>query len=122
MPNVIADTKIIGIQSEANGKHLKRTIGIKRYKLVDMFHTDKEIKNKGKEIINIENGWYGIVEWYQNIEVYESIDFEKPGRSMQMGMMPAKLTHIMTNICINTFNADKHTNTKTTPIIYDPFV
>lgn len=117
LPQYIADTKIIGIQSEANGKHLKRTIGIKRYKLVDILHTDKEIKNKGKELINIDNGWYGIVEWYQNIELYESIDFDKPGRSMKMGMMPAKLTHIMTNIWINSIG-----KTLTPIVIYDPFV
>jgi hypothetical protein len=73
-------------------------VGIRRYKLVDIFHTDREIKNKGKEIINLEHGLYGIVEHYQDIELYEAIDFGKPGRSMQMGMMPAKLTHIMINI------------------------
>ncbi len=98
LQTLLADTKIIGIQSETNGKHLKRTAGIRRYKLVDIFHTDREIKNKGKEIINLENGLYGIVEQYQNIELYEAIDFDKPGRSMKMGMMPAKLTHIMINI------------------------
>lgn len=98
MQTLLADVKIIGIQNENNGKHLKRTAGIRRYKLVDLFHTDKEIKNKGKEIINLENGLYGIVEQYQNIELYEEIDFGKPGRSMNMGMMPAKLTHMMINI------------------------
>jgi hypothetical protein len=98
LQTLLADTKIIGIQSEANGKHLKRTAGIRRYKLVDLFHTDREIKTKGKEIINLENGLYGVVEHYQDIELYEAIDFGKPGRSMQMGMMPAKLTHILINI------------------------
>jgi len=98
LQELLADVKIIGIQNEANGKHLKRTVGIRRYKLVDIFHTDREIKNKGKEIINLENGLYGIVEQYQNIELYEAVDFGKPGRSMQMGMMPAKLAHMMINI------------------------
>ncbi len=98
LPTLLTDIKIIGIQSETNGKHLKRTAGIRRYKLVNLFHTDKEIKEKGKELINLENGLYGIVEYYQPIELYETIDFSKPGRSMQMGMMPAKLTHIMINI------------------------
>jgi hypothetical protein len=46
LPELLADVKIIGIQSETNGKHLKRTAGIRRYKLVDIFHTDREIKNK----------------------------------------------------------------------------
>lgn len=55
LKELLKETRIIGIQSESNGKHLKRTIGIKRYKLVDIFHTDKEIKDKGQEIINLEN-------------------------------------------------------------------
>jgi hypothetical protein len=98
LPTELQDCKIIGIKEEANGKHLKKTIGIRRFKIVDLFHTDKEIKEKGKELINLGNGLYGIVEQYQNIKLYEVIDFDKPSRSMQMGMMPAKLTHIMINI------------------------
>lgn len=121
LPELLADTKIIGIQSETNGKHLKRTAGIRRYKLVDMFHTDREIKNKGKEIINLENGLYGIVEQYQNIELYEAIDFGKPGRSMQMGMMPAKLAHIMINIWLTHFIHDSKLDIEKL-CIYDPFV
>jgi len=118
LPILLQDTKIIGIQNEANGKHLKRTAWIRRFKVVDIFHTDREIKNKGKEIINLENGFYGIVEQYQNIELYEAIDFGKPGRSMQMGMMPAKLTHIMINIWIQSMKV--HNVWLST--IYDPFV
>ncbi len=121
LPELLADVKIIGIQSETNGKHLKRTAGIRRYKLVDIFHTDREIKNKGKEIINLENGLYGIVEQYQNIELYEAIDFGKPGRSMQMGMMPAKLTHIMINIWLAHFIHDSNLDIEKF-CIYDPFV
>jgi len=131
LPTLLADTKIIGIQSETNGKHLKRTAGIRRYKLVDLFHTDREIKTKGKEIINLENGLYGIVEHYQNIELYEAIDFDKPGRSMQMGMMPAKLTHIMLNIWLHSLKSIKSKVHKAwlstfdfwlSTVIYDPFV
>lgn len=121
LPELLADVKIIGIQSETNGKHLKRTAGIRRYKLVDIFHTDREIKNKGKEIINLENGLYGIVEQYQNIELYEAIDFGKPGRSMQMGMMPAKLTHIMINIWLAHVIHDSNLDIEKF-CIYDPFV
>ena len=51
LQELLADVKIIWIQNEANGKHLKRTVGIRRYKLVDVFHTDREIKTKGKEIL-----------------------------------------------------------------------
>ena len=121
LPELLADVKIIGIQSETNGKHLKRTAGIRRYKLVDIFHTDREIKNKGKEIINLENGLYGVVEQYQNIELYEAIDFGKPGRSMQMGMMPAKLAHIMINIWLAHFIHDSKLDIEKL-CIYDPFV
>ena len=136
LQELLKEVKIIWIKEDANGKHLKRTIGIRRYKIVDLFHTDKEIKNKGKEVINLENGLYGIVEQYQNIELYEVIDFGKPGRSMQMGMMPAKLMHMMINIWRNSLRSkdskpinsewlDRPATLKTfdsKTIVYDPFV
>jgi len=50
------------------------------------------------EIIQVNKEQFGIVEGYQPIYLYEVVDFEKPARSMQMGMIPAKLTHIMLNI------------------------
>jgi hypothetical protein len=56
-------------------------------------------------LINLGNGDYGVVEQYQNIPLYETIDFEKPARSMQMGMMPAKLTHMMINIGLNSLKS-----------------
>ena len=115
LPEILKDVKIIGIKEIANGKHLKKTMGIRRFKTVDIFHTDKEIKEKGQELINLGNGDYGIVEQRQNIELYETIDFDKPGRSMQMGMMPSKLVHIMLNIWVHELGKDD-------PIIYDPFV
>jgi len=121
LQELLTDVKIIWIQNEANGKHLKRTVGIRRYKLVDIFHTDKEIRAKGKEIINLENGLYGIVEWYQNIELYEAIDFGKPGRSMEMGMMPAKLAHMMINIWLAKFIHESQLDIEKI-CIYDPFV
>ena len=120
LQELLADVKIIGIQNEANGKHLKRTVWIRRYKLVDIFHTDREIKTKGKEIINLENGLYGIVEQYQNIELYEAIDFGKPGRSMEMWMMPAKLAHMMINIWLAHFIHDSKLDIEKL-CIYDPF-
>ena len=121
LQELLTDVKIIWIQNEANGKHLKRTVWIRRYKLVDVFHTDKEIKNKWKEIINLENGLYGIVEHYQNIELYEAVDFGKPGRSMEMGMMPAKLTHMMINIWLAKFIHESQLDSEKI-CIYDPFV
>lgn len=121
LQELLTDVKIIWIQNEANGKHLKRTVWIRRYKLVNIFHTDREIKNKWKEIINLENGLYGIVEQYQNIEVYEAVDFEKPGRSMEMWMMPAKLAHIMVNIWLSHFIHKSKLDSEKL-CIYDPFV
>ena len=47
--------------------------------------------------------------------LYEVIDFEKPGRSMQMGMMPAKLTHTLLNIGLSLSKSQQK------PLIYDPF-
>ncbi|MCX6823481.1 MAG: DNA methyltransferase [candidate division SR1 bacterium] len=139
LPEVLKDVKIIGIKEIANGKHLKQTIGIKRFKTVDFFHTDKEIKEKGMELINLGNGDYGRVEWYQNIPLYETIDFDKPARSMHMGMMPAKLTHMMINIGLHSLKSKVHKvegldrpedliDLKTgrpdgpSTVIYDPFV
>jgi hypothetical protein len=121
LPEILENVVIIGIKEIANGKHLKNTIGVRRFKVVDFFHTDKEIKEKGLELINLWNGDYGIVEQYQNIALYETIDFDKPGRSMHMGMMPAKLTHIMINIWINSII--QHSTLSTQHLtIYDPFV
>ncbi|MBU0627106.1 hypothetical protein KKH82_06930 [Patescibacteria group bacterium] len=49
----VQETKIIGINDENLGKKLKSEKYIRRYKLVKLFHTDKEIKEKGIEIIQI---------------------------------------------------------------------
>ncbi|MEI7563585.1 MAG: hypothetical protein WCJ39_08380 [bacterium] len=65
--------------------------------------------------------------------MYESIDFDKPGRSMHMGMMPAKLTHIMINLGLDYKTKKDPTlpaletsgstiNYKLLTTIYDPFV
>ncbi|MBP6911153.1 hypothetical protein KBC03_06265 [Patescibacteria group bacterium] len=58
-----------------------------------------------------------MVEGYQNIGLYESIDFDKPVNSMQIGMMPAKLAHMMINIGLANV-----TSTQEQITIYDPFV
>lgn len=52
---------------------------------------------------------------YQNIGLYEVIDFDKPVNSMKIGMMPSKLTHMMINIGLAQCS-DKNTT------IYDPFI
>jgi len=114
----LKDCRIFGIQEDAIGKHLKRTIGVRRFKLVKITHTDREIKEKGKELINLDNGNFGIVDNYQNIGLYEAVDFEKPGRSMQMGMMPSKLAYLLINLGTELdTKADKKEI-----LIWDPFV
>jgi hypothetical protein len=36
---------------------MKKKYGLKRFKQVDIFHTDLEVKNKGIELIKIGNRW-----------------------------------------------------------------
>lgn len=57
-----------------------------------------------------------VVSGYQDISLYEMIDFNKPVNSMQIGMMPSKLALTMINIGLS---ACKDSNDIT---IYDPFV
>lgn len=110
----LLETKLIWVSNSNFWLQLKRNYWIRRYKTVDIFHTDLEIKKKWIEIIDIQNLTW-IVKWYQNINLYEVIDFDKPARSMQMWMMPAKLTHIMINLWVNQLSPESDIT------IYDPF-
>ncbi|MDR3169129.1 MAG: hypothetical protein LBU27_05210 [Candidatus Peribacteria bacterium] len=67
------------------GITMKKKYGLKRFKKVDLLHTDKEVKEKGIELITLPKlkGFVGVVKGYQNISLYEIIDFDKPARSMQ---------------------------------------
>lgn len=112
----LLETKLIWVSNNNFGLQLKRNYDIRRYKTVDLFHTDLEIKRKWLEIVDMQNLTW-IVKWYQNINLYEVVDFDKPARSMQMWMMPAKLTHIMINIGINYTAVENQWNIN----IYDPF-
>lgn len=117
------DKRILGVADKNQGINLKKQYNLKRFKQVDLLHTDLDVKKKGIELIRIGNQ-RGQVLGYQNIKLYEIVDFEKPGRSMQMGMMPAKLTHTMLNIALSyQQNADKadKTDKKEQTLIYDPF-
>ena len=109
------EKRILGVADKNQGINLKKQYGLKRFKQVDLFHTDLEVKKKGVELIKI---WSqrGQVLGYQQIRLYEVADFEKPGRSMQMGMMPAKLTHTLMNIGLSLLKSQEK------PLIYDPFV
>lgn len=92
----------------------KKAYNIKRYKHIDLEKSDLEIKNKWLEVIFFkwlkDKVW--IVEYYQNIALYETIDFEKPVRSMDIWMMPSKLAHLMINLA---------TWLDYNKTIYDPF-
>ena len=107
------EKRILWVSDKQQWIKLKKQFWLKRFKQVDLFHTDLEIKNKGIELVRIGNKWWEVI-WYQNIKLYEVVDFEKPGRSMQMWMMPAKLTHTLINIWLS---IDKDQT-----LIYDPFV
>ncbi len=113
---IIKNYDLIWVNDNYLWKQLKKDCWVKRYKIVELNKTDLEIKNWWIEIIDIDwkNIW--VVKWYQNINIYEIIDFEKPVRWMEIWMMPAKLTHILLNIWLWLLK-DKDNCT-----IYDPFV
>ena len=108
-------TKLLGSNDPKLVKKLKQEGKITRYKIIEPQHVDLEIKNKGIEILQTPFGYAQVV-FYQPIEIYQTIDFDKPLRGMEVGMMPAKLTHIMVNIARAELpNPQDFT-------IYDPFV
>lgn len=123
LKELLQDVKIIWTNDKWLWDIIKAEKIVRRYKIVSMQHADLEIKQKWKELIRI---WsiIGLVMWYQNIWLYEDIDFGKPARSMQMWMMPAKLTHILINIALKSpllkGVATKEPGDLYT--IYDPFV
>ena len=53
---------------------------------------------------------------YQDIALYEVVDFKKPVRSMQVGMMPAKLTHQLLMIGLSYLEKKEKKS-----LIFDPF-
>jgi len=106
--------RILWVENKKLWLKFKKQGFIRRFKIIEQQKTDLDIKNKGIEVLKFSHG-YGVVLWYQNIPLYEAVDFQKPSRSMQMGMMPAKFTHILVNIGIISNHQDLQTN------IYDPF-
>ncbi len=61
----------------------------------------KSIKKKGIELVILKNGnqfMIAEVVGVQDIDSYSKRDFDKPFRSMQMGMMPPKLAQILINL------------------------
>ncbi len=108
--------KLVWTNDNDFAKELKKLYSIKRFKIVDIWKSDLEIKNKWLEIIKYKDK-YLLVEWYQNVDVYSYIDFDKQVSWMQVWMMPSKLAHIMINIWKNNTNYKDNNLT-----IYDPFV
>lgn len=118
----IGPAEIIGTNDGDLGKYLKKQGLTRRFKNVEESRSDDEVITKGKEYIVIGDTWEEedkvlMVEGYQNIGLYEAIDFEKPMNSMQIGMMPAKLAQMMINIGLAQLKGEKSQTT-----IYDPFV
>lgn len=103
--------------------HLKKQFSlIKRFKLVELIHTDIEIKTKGQEIISLGENIYGLVQWYQNIKLYETIDFEKPVGGMGIGMMPSKLALTLINIGVGQYESYSKSSIQNSELtIWDPF-
>lgn len=122
LPKYLEEKKIVWVEDKKLWLKCKKEYNVRRFKIIELQKTDLEIKKKWGEIFKLpqthktntnNKATYGIVLWYQNIPLYETIDFEKPSRSMQMGMMPAKFTHILINLGI--LNSNTHAT------IYDPF-
>ena len=47
------EKRILGVADKNQGINLKKQYGLKRFKQVDLFHTDLEVKKKGVELIKI---------------------------------------------------------------------
>lgn len=112
--NYLNNKDIIWTNSKTFWLKLKKTFWIKKFKLIQPENTDLEVKNHWKEFLFFEDKVL-LVEWYQKIDLYETIDYQKPSRWMKVWMMPSKLAHIMINLC--TWSATWQVET-----IYDPFV
>ena len=108
--------KLIITNSPVLWKELKDAGKISRFKLVEI--GSKDIDASGNEFLVHQIFWakkIWKVLWYQNIKLYETVDFEKPARWMEIWMMPAKLTHLLINYWVRFLKKDDIT-------IYDPFV
>lgn len=93
---------------------------IRRYKEVELKRSDREIIKNWIELILLDskvdkNCKIWIVDYYQDISLFEKIDFEKPQRWMQIWMMPSKLALTLINIATwLSWDITEHT-------VYDPF-
>ncbi len=116
----ISDT--LGVADKTLGAKLKKNHNsIKRFKIVELIHTDVEIKESGTEVIEIDKNTYGIVNGYQNISLYETIDFHKPIWGMGIGMMPSKLALTLINIGIGQYETLTSSTQNSQVTLRDPF-
>lgn len=113
----LQEAKIIAVNTRELGMTLKKQHGIKRFKEVDLTGANLEVKKEGIEIIDLWDGSIGLVQGRQHIDRSAAIDFDKPVRGMQIGMMPAKLTQILVTIWVHL--TWKQVSDGVT--IYDPF-
>ncbi len=137
-PNTLEAQDLIGASDRSLGNFLKKKWLCRRYKEVDPLHTDMEVKEKGTEYIMLDEDYKNILQviWYQDIARFSCIDFDKPVNSMQIGMMPGKLTQIMVNIGVWKWKSLQKENEKTSDgnqdstvsasrsdiTVYDPFM
>lgn len=122
----ITATDLIWVSSAELWNFFKKKGLCRRYKDFDPLHTDEEIKNKWKEYIRLDKDFEFVLEitGYQDISRFSCIDFDKPVNSMQIGMMPAKLTQIMVNIATGklTHWTEGSTLQSKDITVYDPFM
>ncbi len=112
---ILAEHTLLGTADLTKAKQFKKEhASIRRFKEVPLTHADMDIKKKWIELINLWKGKWGVVENYQNIWLYEAIDFNKPSSGMNIGMMPSKLAHILITIATEITDPKKHT-------VRDPF-
>ncbi len=116
--SILQGAPLIGVSSNWLGVRCKKTYGVKRFKILIPEKSDKEVKEGWIELIELSEDRIWIIEGRQNIDRFEAIDFEKPVRGMQVGMMPAKLTQMLINIGVA--HSGKKAGDEVT--IYDPFV
>ncbi len=112
---------IAGVSERKLWMTLKKKYGVRRFKEIEIEKSDLEIKNEGKEFIDLDEfaEWMiGIVSERQDIKRFEVIDFDKPVRGMKIGMMPGKLTQMLVNIGIASLSTSLKEGDVT---IYDPF-
>lgn len=53
LENYLVSTDLVGVTTIERGMRLKKEFGIKRFKLVDLQSSDLEVKQAGKEIVQL---------------------------------------------------------------------